>query len=117
VRLAEIQHQQASARFCHAPHLPQTRLQIRQIPQTVTDGHDVKAPVRKRHMQRITLQKLNAAPDFKLWTLNFGPFPRHREHGIAEIEPDYIEALTRKGERDVSRAAAKVEHAFPGFSS
>src|SRR5262245_20185290 len=103
----KFQRRRASARFEHAQNLRQPALDVFQVSQTESDGHDVEAAFGEWQSQRVPPGE-EGAPD--LFSLNlFIPDDKHR---MAEVAADDARMFFQF-ERQVCRSATQIESERP----
>ena len=112
---AKIEHHQPRAGFGNAVHFIQAFFPTRQVPQTVTDGHNIERGVRKRKLQRVARHK-NRISGLGFRVSDFVPGFSDFQHRRAEIQSGDIRAAPRERQRKVAGATAQIERAIPGLN-
>ena len=105
LRLRDLEDADAAARLQHAPQLGEPALEVGDVADAEADGRRVERAVLEGQLEQVALDPLDRG---------LLP-PRALEHARREVEADHLAgASLARGDGEVARAAAAVEHAVAG---
>src|SRR5688500_9153080 len=106
----EVEREHAAVWRNHTADLAQGTLQIRDVPQPVTDCYNRERRIGKRQRQYVAGNKVESG-------FSRSTALRQLQHAVRDIETNGLLHLRSRGEDDVARPARKIEDAIGRFQA